>query len=184
MEFIASRYPDAWLLLARLFEEGGVERPLEKAKDAVRRYLEHTPRAEDQLPAWKKLAELCRRTDDWNGEIHALVELVEVPNTPLEEISNVANRVNGLFATHQFLLGEEKNLLVGRLATVFETHVNEFNATDCSRLAWLYLRLHDEDRARDLVADGLEMEPFNEYCLKLKDRLNQSLRADTRRPWL
>jgi hypothetical protein len=181
MEFVANRYPAAWLLLARLFEESSVERPLERAKEAIRRYLELTPKAEDQLAAWRKLAEYCRRSDDKNGEIHALVAMVEIPNTPLEEISNVANRLNGFFVSQQFLFGDEPKLLVERLATVMEPHIGDFNATDCSRLAWIYLRLHKEDEARTLVDTGLALEPQNEYCLKLRDRFMQGGRGDLRR---
>jgi hypothetical protein len=133
-------------------------------------------------PAWKKLAEYCRRSEDWNGEIHALVAMAEIPNTTLEEISNAANRINGIFVSHQLLLGDERNLLVARLAKVMEPQINEFNATDCSRLAWLYLKLHLEDRARALVDKGLALEPFNEYCLKLKDKITQGQKVEVRRP--
>ena len=182
MEFVANRYPAAWLLVARLFEESSIENRLDRAKEATRRYLELTPKAEDQLAAWKKLAEYCRRTEDWLGEIHALVAMVEIPNTTLEDISNAANRLNGLFVSHQFLIEDERNLLVARLAKVMEPHVGEFNATDCSRLAWLYLKLHLEDKARALVEKGLALEPFNEYCLKLRDKFAQGQRIEARRP--
>lgn len=182
MEFVANRYPPAWLLLARLFEESSVENRLERAKGATSRYLELTPRAEDQLLAWKKLAEYCRSTEDWNGEIHALVALAEIPNTTLEEISSAANRLNGIFVSHQLLMGDERNLLVARLVKVMELHIKEFNATDCSRLAWLYLKLHMEDHARTLVDKGLALEPFNEYCLKLKEKITQGQRVEVRRP--
>jgi NB-ARC domain len=171
MEFVANRYPPAWLLLARLYEETKVDGFLERAKEAVTRYLELTPRSEDQRAAWKKLAESCRLTDDWNGELHALVGMSELPDTSLEDISNSANRMNGLFATHQFLVVEERNVLVARLARKMEDNIDDANATDRSRLAWLYLRLHDEEKARDMVEMGLKLEPSNEYYLRLKEKL-------------
>jgi len=168
--------------LARLYEETKVDNFLPRAKEAVRRYLELTPRSEDQRGAWKKLAEYCRWTDDWNGEIHALVGMLELSDTSLEDISNSANRLNGLFATHQFLFDEERNLLIARLARVMEAHMDDANATDCSRLAWLYLRLHEEEKARYLVDRGLALESSNEYCLRLKEKLIQGARFDPRRP--
>lgn len=182
MEFVANRYPPAWLLLARVFEESKLDSPLERAKESVRHYLELTPRSEDQRAAWKKLAEYCRRTEDWIGEIHALVGMSELPETSLEDISDSANRLNGLFATHQFLLNEERNSLVARLVKVMESRMSDANATDCSRLAWLYLRLGEQENARSLVDRGLKRESLNEYCLKLKEKLAQIGRADLRRP--
>lgn len=181
MEFVANRYPSAWLLLARLYEESSVEGPLERAKEATRKFLELTSSAEEQLPAWKKLAEYCRRTNDWNGEIHALVAMVEVPKTTLEDMSNVTNRLNSIFGTHQFLLVDERNLLVERLAKVMEQYVPSFNATDCSRLAWMYLRLKQDDKARVLVETGLALEPINEYCLKLQDKFNSGQKPEIKR---
>jgi hypothetical protein len=181
MEFVSNRYPPAWLLMARLYEETKIDNYLALAKEAVRRYLELTHTSEDQRAAWKKLAEYCRWTDDWNGEIHALVGMSELPATSLEDISNSANRLNGLFATHQFLFNDERNLLVARMARVMEAYMDEANATDCSRLAWLYLTLHDETKARTLVDRGLKLEFSNEYCLRLKEKFAQGFRFDPRR---
>jgi hypothetical protein len=182
MEFVANRYPPAWLLIARLYEEIQNDNQLTSAKEAVRRYLELTHISEDQRGAWKKLAEYCRRTEDWNGEIHALVGMAELPQTSLEDISDSANRLNGLCATHQFLVSEEKNVLAARLVSLMESHMDDANATDCSRLAWLYLRLHEEGKARSLVERGLKLESSNEYCLRLAEKLVQLPRLDSRRP--
>jgi len=181
LEFIANRYPNAWLLLARLFEETEVDQPLDRAKDAVRHYLELTPKSEDQIPAWKKLAEYCRRTRDWNGEINALVSMSELPGTSFEDISNAANHLNSLFVNHQFLPSEERNLLVERLASTMELRMEGAGATDCSRLAWLYLRLRQEEKARTFVNRGLAREPLNDYCQKLKEKLDQGVRIDATR---
>lgn len=167
MEFIANKYPPAWLLLARIFEESESDAKLERAKEALRRYLEQTPRAEDQRGAWKKLTEYCYRTEDSVGEMQALVEMCELPQTPFNDISNAANRINGLFSFRQFLDNYERNILVRRLATLMESRIEEGNATDCSRLAWLFMRLQDENNARQMVKRGLQLEPGNEYCQKL-----------------
>jgi hypothetical protein len=171
MEFIASKFPLAWLLLAQIFEELGTDTEHTRAKDAVRRYLEQTPRTEEQRTAWKKLTIYCAQTNDSVGEIQALVEMCELPHTPFSDLSNAANRINSLFATQQFLDIHERNILVRRLSTLMESRITEGNATDCSRLAWLYMRLQDEDKARQLVGRALELEPSNEYCKKLNIKL-------------
>jgi len=48
----------------------------------------------------------------------------------------------------------------------------EANATDCSRLAWLLLRSGREDEAREWTLKGSNMDPDNEHCQSLADRLH------------
>lgn len=177
MEFIASKFSPAWLLLARIYEESGEDVRFAKAKDSIRHYLEQTPKTEAQRPAWKRLTDYCSRTEDSVGEMQALVEMCELPDTPFNELSNAANRINGLFAFRQFLNMHERNILVRRLATLMESRITEGNATDCSRLAWLLMRLQDEDKARQMVKRGLELEPLNEHCQRLNDKLAQPLKS-------
>ena len=176
MEFIASKFPPAWLLLARLHEESGTDTQLDQAKACVRHYLEQTPRTEEQRGAWKRLTEYCSQTGDVVGEIQALVEMSELPNTPFVDLSNAANRINGLFASTQFLDASERNILVRRLVNLMDIRVTEGNATDLSRLAWLFMKLQEEEKARQLIKAGLALDPRNEYCQKLNARLNPALR--------
>ncbi len=68
MEFIARKHPPAWLLLARLLDESDLENRLHRAKDAIERYLEVTPKTKDQLTAWQTRAEYCRQLEDWPGK--------------------------------------------------------------------------------------------------------------------
>jgi hypothetical protein len=172
LEFIAGKFPPAWMLLARLFEETPMDNGRERAKEAIRRYLEATPRSDEQRDAWKKLAEYCFRTGDGLGEMHAQVELCEIPGVTFAEISNAANRLNSLFTEYQILDFDERNILVARLASLMEARIDEGNATDCSRLAWLYLKLRDEVKARAIVDRGLQAEPLNDYCRRLQARLD------------
>ncbi len=171
MEFISQKYSAAWLLLARLHEESNLEGSLEKAKESILRYLEIVPKSEEQLPVWKRLAQLCFRTDDWTGEIHALVEMCEIPSTPFAEISSAANKLNGLLYHHQFLEMGEKAILVQRLADLMASKIQEGDATDRSRLAWLYLHLRNEPQAAIHAKEGLRQDPQNEYCQKIQARL-------------
>ena len=66
----------------------------------------------------------------------------------------------------------ERNVLVERLATAMERRIEEADATGLSRLAWLCLRLNDEKRAAGHVSRGLLLEPDNEFCRALSDRLD------------
>jgi hypothetical protein len=174
MEFVAQKYPPAWLLLARLFEESDLEKGMERAKDSLGRYLESTPRTKEQMFAWQKRADYCDRTQDWLGEIHSLVEMSQLPETSLNEMSNAANRINSLLRYHQFLDLYDIKVMVRKLAETMASRIDmEGDATDCSRLAWLFLRLGDETEAARLTEQGLKLEPAHEHCLKLKDKLDQ-----------
>ena len=49
--------------------------------------------------------------------------------------------------------------------------MKDIDATDCSRLGWLYLHLEQRILAAEIVQHGLDMEPENEYCVSLSQRL-------------
>jgi hypothetical protein len=171
LEFVAQQYLPGWFLIAGLWEGSNFLDKLERSKDALRRYLERTTGEEGRF-AWERLADLSARTEDWIGELHSLVALCELPNTSFDTISNTANRLNALYAREQFLDTDERRVLVGRLAHLMNARRSEADATGLSRLAWLYLRLHDENTAIEITLRGLELDPFNEHCQKLKTRLN------------
>jgi len=174
MEFIAQKYPPAWLLFARLLDESDLEDRLLRAKHAVELYLETTPKTKGQMPAWQMRAEYCRQLEDWPGEIHSLVEMGQLPEASFDEMSEAANRLNKVLHFYQFLDIYDIKAQIRRLATSMASRVDsEGDATDCSRLAWLYLRLGDKDAATQLVEKGLQLEPGNTYCTKLRETLGQ-----------
>jgi hypothetical protein len=159
------------MLLSQLYEESNLEDGLERAKEAITRYLETGPKIDEQQLAWQKLAHLCVRTKDWTREIQAQVELCTLPGTPFDTISNAANRLNGLLFSQHFLAMEDKIPMLRRLTQVMDPRIDEGNATDCSRLAWLYLHLQNEQRAKELVMKGLQLDPTNEHCVKIRLKL-------------
>lgn len=169
LEYVARSFPPAWLKLADLYEEEGGGPDLDKARDAVRSYLEARP---DDGSAWRRLAGLYRRANDALGEIHALVELAEMEGAPFDEISNTANRLNWMLKGNVLNVdSEERRVLTSRLREAMGKRMSESNATDCSRIAWLCVHLRDFPAARSYVERGLAIEPSNEYCLRLANRL-------------
>jgi NB-ARC domain len=176
LEFVARGYPPAWQLISQLHEETGGENSLARAKDAMLRFLQVNPKSEEKRVAWKKLSEFCGLTEDWTGEIHALVEMCETANTPFIDISNSANRLNNLVHHQQFIAFDQKPILARRLADLMNSRIGEADPTDCSRLAWLYLHLKDDRRASEVTKIGLQMDPRNDHCLKIKRRLAESTR--------
>ncbi len=169
LEFIARKYPPAWLQLASLHEENG---SLENAKRALQLFLESSPLPNEAVRAWQQYAIICQRTNDHTGEIHALVEMCQVSGVPFDTISDAANRINRSFSQHyQSLDTDEKRVVVKRLVELMECRLNEADATDLSRLAWLSLHLQDESRARRYTELGRELEPENIYIASLFERV-------------
>ncbi len=170
LEFLAARYPRAWMLLAHLNERAGGD--LERTKSATLRYLEAPGEPEiDRQRAWKKQADLCQRTFDRSGEVHALVEMCEVPGITFAMISHAADRVNRIFSLSSSLLnGDEKRILAGRLITIMSSRLSEAEASDHGQLAWLYIHVGDRSSARHYTERGLQLDPGNDHLLNLKRR--------------
>ncbi len=172
MEFLAQRHPQGWLLLSRIYEESALQDSSENAKAYLRRYLEVAQDPEETRAAWSRLSSLCRSTQDWTGEVHEIVELCSLAGTSIKEISNGLNRWNSLFRQQVlYIAGDERQILGRRLLQLFEADLASAGATDLSRAAWIYMALHDEDRAAELVRQGINAEPENEYCQNLAAKL-------------
>lgn len=176
LEFLGSRIPKAYLRIARLLAElKSDEQTREKTKGYIRRFLERADLS-DREESWLWLADLCHQSDDAVGEIHALGEVALLPGTTVETIGIVANRMNNRLRELkergvEESWSDEVRQLIERVAKEMEKHLNGLDATDCSRLAWLYLNIGNEDRARDIARTGVEKEPRNEHCQRLVDRL-------------
>lgn len=172
MEFLAQRYPRGWMLLARIYEESGLEDGPEVAQAYWRRYLECIGKSQEARLAWLQVARLCRSTKDGVGEIHAIVELCSLEGTTIREISEGLNRWNSVFKQQAlYIAGDERQILGQRLVQLFEQNSREANGTDLSRAAWVCLALHETDRAKEFVRTGLQSDPENEYCRNLAEKL-------------
>ena len=101
---------------------------------------------------------LYRVADDALGEMHARLQLAELPRSPINELSSSASRLNGLLARREIQLdNDERRLMVARFRTLLEAHLAEADATDLSRLAWLCIHAHDLEAAKRWVTAGLSL---------------------------
>ena len=169
LEYLARQYSPAWLLLGELFEES---EQFAAARTAIESYLECGGEPNGQIVAWQRLADLAKEQGDALAEIHALVELAQQDGLAFDDISGVANRVNGLLKTEPRAMDtDEKRILMRKLVDVMAHQVDEASATDLSRLAWLCVHIKEVDRAARYVQMGLKLEPGNEHLRKLSSRL-------------
>jgi NB-ARC domain len=178
LEFVASRVPAAWPEVARLYIEEGAAEGVSWAKTALRRYVESGDRSVPQSVVWRRLVELCHSTGDVQGELQSLAELANDPGLPIDELSELADSINRVFATAKKtdkdpFQPEDRKYLVGRLIAQLEGGRQRLDSTDLSRLAWLYMHTNNEARALELAELGLQLDRENEYCLKLAQRLRR-----------
>ena len=173
LEYLGMRLPRAFLLLADVAVDVGES---ERAKEYVRRYLEGVAKA-DRLEGWEKLADICRLTEDYDGEMHALGEAAALSDNEEWEMGRMANRLNQLIdhvkkKRKMDTRSVEMRRTVKGVIRVMESRLSELSATNCSRLAWLHLNVGNEDRAVDVARLGIGRDPDNEHCVRLMRRLD------------
>jgi hypothetical protein len=180
LEFVSSKIAYGWLLLSELHEESGDDAGLESAKNAVKCYLEATPRGLDQVKAWERLAALSERSEDYLGVADAEASLCEVPGVPLRRMSNAASHLltmlrNIRYLAQPFEYRRKVRQTIPRIISMMASRDSECTVTDMTRLAWLSLKVDDEAGARWWTERGLAMEGDNVHCLSLAQRLGIQL---------
>jgi hypothetical protein len=125
------------------------------------------------LKLWMPRFVLARKSNDLEMLVKTAVNLARHAEFRFAEISDVANSFN-LAASRSQITTESRRIMARQLANVMDGRIAEGNATDCSRLAWLFLHADECARALEIVERGLKLEPSNEHCSKLRSRLDPS----------
>lgn len=169
LEFVSRKYPPAWRLWATLYERQG---DLDKAEEVLKRFLEFSVDSAAKRSVWRQLAQFYSVHSRYDDELFALLELIHLSGADLDSVSYTANRFNGLMSDRLLSIDDnQKNYIVNTLIEQMESRITEADATDCSRLAWLYLQRGQTDKAIEYACRGLEMETDNEYCQNLYQKL-------------
>lgn len=178
LKYVCDQYKESWLMLADLYKEEGDSDIADHIKYCLQRYLEAASGAESSELSWtwKRLADICRDSDDVNGELHAIGEMVSIPGLQLNVITAAAGRINGRLAELSAVKRGEvssdvKNRSLQVLTQQLEVRISELDATGCSRLAWLYLHRGKNDEARRTAERGLSLDAHNYHCARLLERL-------------
>lgn len=178
LEYLAARFPPAYLQLAELVMEVGESTTAsDQAKRYLRSFLENAA-LPDRQGAWTRLASLCYTTGDVVGEVHALSEAALLPSASPEDMGRHARFINDRLRE---LKGDriedawspEVRSLIEKVIAAMEKRISELSAMSCSRLAWLHLNVGNEDRARDVAKIGIQRDPTNEHCQRLLRRLGK-----------
>ncbi|MGI9282868.1 MAG: NB-ARC domain-containing protein [Endozoicomonas sp.] len=169
---ITLSYNGARLALSAWLMESDNVALLKEAKKYLELFLENETEDANKMEAWRSLANLSKQLGEPLEEIHSLVELSQFSDVDYSVLSNVANKMNRMLNNEELTIDSHgaKRELVTRLYGVMHTRKNEADAVDHSRAAWLALHLGKEDEAKALTTNGLQIDPFNKYCLKLKEK--------------
>jgi len=173
LEFVASRYPEAWAMLADLAGEVQPDGTDETELEYLRRYIESNPSELNARRAWERLAQLYKARGDVLAACDAYNQSFRIGEPPYYAMSNAANWLNNqrdVFGKYD--LSERKSVFMP-LATLLEGRIAEASATDLSRLAWLHLHAGNPDRSEEVASLGLKMEPDNQHCQRLIERLSK-----------
>ena len=173
LEYLAARVPKTYLRLADLVLEA--DGAMDRAKNYVRNFLENAP-LPDRQEAWLRLVDFCQSDGDVIGEIHALSDAALLPASDHEDLSRFANRLNNRIRdlknnVNRDAWSSEVQELLEKVIGAMERHLSKLSATDCSRLAWLYLNIGNSQRAMDIAQVGGKRDPANEHCQNLIHRL-------------
>ena len=176
LEFLANKVPRAYLRLADLvLEVEEVSHVEGKARQYLASFLE-TAQGPERVPAWRRLAELCRKDGDVAGEIHALSELALDSRAEGTSAGWVVNQLNGRLRALKaerggdVISGDVREMLE-RVIDSMERQLTMFDATDCSRLGWLLVNIGRSERALDVARRGLTKDRSNRHCLNLVRKL-------------
>jgi tetratricopeptide (TPR) repeat protein len=177
LEYLGAQVPRAFLRIATLLSELPGAPDNVRIKGYLRRYLESSELAEREA-TWFWLADICHADNDALGEVHALGEIMMLPTSTPQTMGLVANRIN-----NKLRVLKEKGIeeswssevqeLIQRVAEQMRGHLDDLDATDCSRLAWLYLNIGKAERAIDITKQGLRKDPAHEHCIRLIERLER-----------
>lgn len=174
LEYVARQFPPAWLMLAKLHEEAGGETGLTDAAESVRRFLEVARSGADQKAGWDELARLSEDLGDLSGALQATIRSAMRAGADFVDLSYAANWVNNLLRQASVDIdSQEKRLLIRELAGSIAGRIDEGDATDRSRLAWLYLHLGEPRLALEHAERGLALDRENDHCARLVDRLTK-----------
>jgi tetratricopeptide (TPR) repeat protein len=173
IEMIGRHFPPAWLSLARLHMEEETREDFEKAKAALRRYLESDTTSAIAAEAWRNLAHCCFKTGDMLGDVDAFVRRSKIASVPFSDLTNTARLLNDLIRRQALNVGGDEKRVLGReLLEVMERRQIEAKPDDLAQMAWLALRLVEYSKARQFVKRGLQLQPENQYLLRLATERN------------
>ncbi len=156
----------AWLLIHCEREDRALE--IVELGLSVDLHSEHCQRLKCRI--WMRRADGSRQAEDLPGLLEATLRLTETEMSDFGSLSDAANFFNQ--SPRDIEPDRDRRLVLAfRLARAMEARIDVGDATDCSRLGWVWVNAGEIERARAVVARGLRLDPENDHCQKLKARI-------------
>ena len=153
-----------WSRLARVLKATAAS--ADEVDEAYKRAVEQTPSASYLLLEWADSVE------DVDRQVELRVQAVTANPRDFKTASEVARVLTGLRARDKVRYDQLRwRSLMRPVADVLEQQTSHLDGNDCSRLAWLYLNLHDETSAKRVVRHGSRFDNENGNLRKLRSRL-------------
>lgn len=166
MEYIARKIPIAWLYMSELCQGN--------ARLQLQYLTSYTEKVDDvDWQIWLKIAELYADINDAVNEIYARVRMCRCSSVDIKEISFAVNRMNEINSLHPNSSNQNLVALKMELTELMHSRLDECDATDLSRLAWLYINQSAYDIGLNLAKEGLRLEPANAHCQNIVDRFSR-----------
>ena len=173
-EYLARRYPEAWLLLAEL-QANRLTGGLLLAKSSFESYLARQPEDAD---AWLKLAEICSKTGDGLGEVRANAEGSANGAHNYGVLSSALHRLctrcdEGLVKVDS----KAKRDYLMSLCRGWKDRRKQTSPHDCYNLARLAERAGATEDALSWADEGVRLHDHDQRLVDLRSRLERELRA-------
>lgn len=160
LESLAESSPEIWSFIARWRRDVGKKPKL--VREAFKRAVEEAP-YDSRL--WREWAAYETTQGEQLRGIELRLRALEVGGDDVEEASVVAGDVARVISLHAKSLSiDKRRVYLAHLRDLLSTHEATLDATQLSRLAWLYLLEGNVAEARRLAEFGLSKDPENEYC--------------------
>ena len=176
-EYVARRYPESWLFLARLQRDSLSRGPI-AAKASYQSYLSRIP---DDADAWLELADICRTTRDDLGELRASANASQNAERRYAALSDSLATIrercdSGLIKVES----KQKRSYLSSLCQGWHPRENQATLSDCYNLARLAERAGDLDEALFWAEQGLRKDRRNQRLREIQERARATMHGRTR----
>jgi len=168
LENLAETYPETWSFVA--WWRRDASKPPVAVREAFKRAVEEKP-YDSKL--WREWAMFEHRQGEEIRAMELRLRALELAGDDVEEASDLAGEVARVISVHARTLSMDKRrVYIADLRDLLSRHETELDATQLSRLAWLFLVEGNSVEARRLAEQGLAKEPQNEHCSAIRQKLS------------
>ena len=169
LDMICRSYNPGRLQLAKWFMERDSEDHIDEAISQIEAFIRYEHNSTTSQDAWRLLAQAYWLKGNLMGEINAWLERAQLEGVTFYDVSRTANYINHKF--HDPELGTSRDMLAQRMLQIMVERMDEADADDFSRMAWLAMNTKQHDKAREFALQGLNKDPENPHCLRIANRL-------------